>query len=186
MSMILEKTRRRKLHADLRGRRSIWLFVLVLLLCVNTTCFGQTVIIHIVNAKNESPLKNEKVSISGISGKEETREEADRKLITKPTTPDLHLVTDAKGEAQFKLPKPVPAYIYVRAEVSGPLWDCTCLLRVSTEQVTQKGFMVTTHGNESARSKTSIQPKPGEVLIRLTPTSWWERVFYPFLRDYRL
>src|SRR5208282_9129 len=166
MSTILEKTRRRRFHADLKGRRNIWLFVLLLLLCVNTTCFGQTVIVRIVNATNESPLKNEKVSVSGISGKEETREEADRKLITKPTTPDLRLVTDAKGEAKFELPKPFPAYIYVRAEVSGPLWDCTCLLRVSTEQVTQKGFMVTTDDNESSRSKTPIQPKPGEVLIR--------------------
>jgi hypothetical protein len=144
------------------------------------------VTVRIVNATDESPPKNVKVLVSGINGKEETREEAHFKLITKPNTPDLRLVTDAKGEAQFQLPNPVPAYVYVRAELSRQLWDCTCLFRVPTEQVTQKGLMFATYDNESSRSKTSIQPKPGEVLICLTPTPRWEHLFYPLFRDYRL
>jgi hypothetical protein len=182
MGTILEKPHRRTFHADLKSHRKIWLFVLLLPLYVNGTCFAQTVTVRIVNATNESPLKNEKVFVPGINGKEETQDEAHFKLITKPNTPDLRLVTDVKGEAQFQLPNLVPAYVYVRAELSRPLWDCTCLFRVSTEQVTQKGFIVTTYDNERSRSKTSIQPKLGEVLIRLTPTPWWERLFYPLFR----
>lgn len=179
-----KKPRPKKHSSDFTSRRSIWgFFALFFLPFINTTCYGQTVMVRIVNATNERPLNKQKVSVSGISGKEETQEEARRKLITKPTTPDLRLVTDAKGEAQFELPKRVPAYIYVRAEVSGPLWDCTCLLRVSTEEVIQKGFMVTTHDNEGSRSKTSIQPRPGEILFRLRPTPWWVRVLWPLLKD---
>lgn len=181
-----KEKRCRKFLADLTSRRYIWFFALLLLPCVNTTCFGQTVKIRIVNASNESPVKKQKVSVSGISGKEETQEEAHRKLLTKPTTPDLRLVTDAQGEAQFELPKTAPAYFYVRAELSGPVWDCTCLVRVSTEGVMQKGFMVSPHEDEGSGSKPSIRLKPGEILFRLRPTPWWVRVLWPLLIDHRL
>jgi hypothetical protein len=177
-----KEKRCRKSPGHLTSRRYIWSLALLLLPCVGTTCFGQTVTIRIVNVTNESPVKKQKVSVSGISGKEETLEEARRKLVTKPTTPDLLLVTDAHGEAQFELPKTAPAYFYVRAEVSGPVWDCTCMVRVSTEDVVQKGFMVSPGDHEGSRSKPSIQPKAGEILFRLRPTPWWVRVLWPLVR----
>jgi hypothetical protein len=182
-----KKPCRKKHSSDFTSRRSIWFFALFLLPFINTTCYGQTVIVRIVNATNESPVKKQKVSVSGIGGKEETQEEAHRKLITKPTTPDLRLVTDDQGEAQFKLPKTASAYFYVRAELSGPVWDCTCLVRVSTEDAMQKGFMVSSpHGGEGLRGKPSIQPKPAEILFHLRPTPWWVRVLWPLLIDHRL
>jgi len=179
----MDKEKRcKKFPAELTSRRYIWVLALLLLPCVNATCFGQTVRIRIVNVANESPVKKQRVSVSGIGGKEETLEEAIRKLITKPTTPDLRLVTDAQGEAQFELPKTAPAYFYVRAELSGPVWDCTCMVRVSTEDVMQKGFTVSSPYDEGSRSKPSIQANPGEVLFRLRPTPWWVRVVWPLLR----
>jgi hypothetical protein len=179
------KPRNKKLSSNFTSRRSIWFFALFLFPFISMTCPGQTVRVRIVDSTNERPLDKQKVSVSGINGKERTQEEARRRLITKPTTPDLRIVTDAQGEAQFELPKPVPAYIYVRAEVSGPLWDCTCLLRVSTEELIQKGFVVTTDDNESSRRKSPIQPNPGEILLRLRPTPWWMRVLWPLLIDHR-
>jgi hypothetical protein len=187
MATFQKKLRCKESPINLWSRRYIWLLALLLLSCVNTTCFGQTVRIRIVNGTDETPVKDQRVSVSGISGKEETQQEANRQLLTKPTTPDLRLVTDARGEAQFELPKPAPAYFYVHAELSGPVWDCGCLVRVSTEEVMQKGFMVVNpHDNKGSRTKPSIQPKPGEILFNLTPTQWWVRVLWPFLTDHRL
>jgi hypothetical protein len=185
MTTILKKIRRKSFPVGLARRRYLWPFALLLLPCIDTMCLGQTVKIRIVNVTHESPVQKQEVFVSGIGAKEETQEEARRKLLTKPATPDLRLVTDAKGEAQFELPKPAPAYFYVHAKLSGPLWDCTCFVRVSSEDVMQKGFLIVSpHDDKGARSKPSIQPKPGEILFRLTRTQWWVRVLWPFLTDH--
>ena len=154
-------------------------FVFALLTAANIACFGQAVIIRIVNVTNESPVRNQYVYISGINGKVLSEQEERRKLLTKPISPELRLVTDSNGEAQFELPKPAPAYFYVRAVLSIPRWDCTCVVRVPTEEVMHKGFMTGSPYAERTPAKKSIQPKPGEILFGLRPTPWWWRILYP-------
>jgi hypothetical protein len=182
--MAYKNLRCKNFPPDLTNCRYIWCLALLLLPCAGTACFGQTVKIRIVNVTNENPVKNQKVSISGISGTGDTQEQERRKLLTKPSTPDLRLTTDANGEAQFELPKPAPDSFYVRAELSAPLWDCTCLVRVSTEEVMQKGFVTTPRGDKGSSINRSIQPKPGEILYRLRPTPGWVRIFWPLLLDH--
>jgi hypothetical protein len=157
-------------------------FALLFLSCLNAFCFGQTVSIRTANLTNESPVSNQHVYVSGISGKAALTEVDERlKLIKKPLTADLSLVTDATGRVEFDLPKPAPAYFYVRAALNGPHWDCTCLVRVSTEELVQKGFVVLSP--YAARGKPKpIQPKSGEVLFALRPLPLWVRVFWPLLK----
>jgi hypothetical protein len=160
--------------------RALHLRIIVLFLsCVNAVCFSQTVLISIVNVTNGRPVRNRPVYIAGISGKISSDLDERRKLLTKPATPELLLVTDANGEAHFELPNPAPAYFYVRAVLSDAHWDCTCLVRVSTEEVVRKGFMTISPYAEHKPSAKSIQPKPGEVLFGLRPTPWWWRILYP-------
>lgn len=168
-------------QAHLMGSRYIWFLALLLLPCVNTTCFGQTVTIRIVNVANETPVRNKKIDIFGITETGAAEQDERRKLITKSARPDLRFVTDANGEAKFELPKPAPTYFYVLADLSGPRWDCFCLVRVSTEEMTQKGFM--TRSAYSARTTPSVQPKPGEILFEVRPTPWWMQILYPLLKD---
>jgi hypothetical protein len=82
------------------------------------------VTIHIVDVTNESPVRNQHIYISGISRKAASEGDERLKLTTKPISADLSVITDNKGEARFDLPKPAPAYFYVRAALSGPHWDC--------------------------------------------------------------
>jgi hypothetical protein len=168
----------RNLSIGLTSLRHVLGLAVLLSGFTSLACFGQTVQIRIVNVANERPVTKQKITVAGISGKEDSQQEARRKLITKPTTPDLRLVTDDNGDAQFELPKPAPLHFYVRAELSGPLWDCSCLVRVSTEEVIQKGVMFSFEG---LRNKPRIQPKPGEILFRLRATSRWVRVLWPLL-----
>lgn len=154
-------------------------FVFALLSAANIACFGQTVIIRIVNVTNESPVRNRYVYISGMTGKPLSEQDERRKLLTKPISPELRLVTDANGEAQFELPKPAPAYFYIRAVLSIPRWDCTCVLRVSTEEVMRKGLMTESPYAERTPAKEPMQPRPGEVLFGLRPTPWWWWILYP-------
>jgi hypothetical protein len=66
-----------------------------------------------VNATNKSPVKNQKVSVSGIGGKEEAQQEADRKLITKPTTPDLRFVTPTAKPILNSRNRYLPTFMFV-------------------------------------------------------------------------
>jgi|SRR5271168_1417261 len=164
-------------------RRYLLGFALLVVGSANLTCFGQTITVRLIKATDGSPVARHKVLVAGISGNGVTPEEALRRLVTKPSTPELSLVTDAQGEVQITLPKPAPAYFYVRAVLSPHVWDCICLLRVSTEDAIQKGLLFDSHDGRS-RSGRSVRPKAGEITLRLRPNPLWVRVFWPLLVDH--
>jgi hypothetical protein len=144
---------------------------------VSFACFGQTVTVRIVNARDGKPVAAQKILVSGIYGNGDTPDEARRKLFAKHTSPDATFVTDAQGRVRFDLPTAPPASFYVRAVLRPPVWDCSCLVTVPTEELMHKGLWVGSHDD------ASIQPQPGEILFRISPTALWVRVFWPFLTD---
>jgi hypothetical protein len=144
---------------------------------VSCVCFGQTVTVRIVNAADGKPVAAQKILVSGTKGNGDTPDEARRKLIAKHTSPDETLVTDAQGRVHFDLPTVPPANFYVRAVLRPPVWDCSCVVTVPTEELLRKGLRVGSHDD------ASIQPQPGEILFRIRPTALWVRMFWPFLVD---
>lgn len=150
--------------------------------CLNPACLGQTVTIRVVNVTNGSPVGNERVYISGISGKAAGEEEELLKLKTKPIRADQTLTTNGKGEVEFILPQPAPGYFYVRTAVNESHWDCSCLVRISTDELVQKGFVRLSPNAARASTTPQIHPKPGEVVFALRPLSLWIRFFFPLLK----
>jgi hypothetical protein len=146
---------------------------------VGFACSAQTVTVRIINAADDKPVAAQKILISGIKGNGDTPDEARQKLIAKHTSPDVTLVTDAQGRVQFDLPSVPPANFYVRAVLRAPVWDCSCLVTVPTEELFRKGLWVGSHDDDS------IRLQPGEILFRIHPTAMWVRVFWPFLVDRR-
>jgi hypothetical protein len=142
---------------------------------VNAASFGQRVTIRVINL-NETPFKNKQVYISAQAA---SWKEAHLKLTGKPIRADLSLVTDNKGETAFDLPSPLPAYIYVRSVFSERVWDCTCLIRVSTDELLQKGTIFFSSPSARKKAKPSILPKAGEVLFVMKQTPLWWQLFYP-------
>jgi len=176
----------RKLLACCGQYRRAPIHILLLVLFFGPSSFGQSVTIRIVNATNGTPIRNQKISISGINGDSSKPDEQRHKLLTKPTTPDLQLVTDDMGEANFQLPNPARANFFVRPELKAQVWDCVCLSEVSTEEVMQKGIVVWNAYAEVRGAKPSPQPRPGEILFHLRPNPMWVRVLWPLLIDHRL
>jgi hypothetical protein len=164
------------LHVTRRGYIS-W-FALLFLFFLSAASFGQRVTIRIINFTNGSPFINKQVYISGIRSQTAANENERLKLTRKPIQADLSLVTDNKGETSFDLPNPAPAYLYIRPVFSDRVWDCTCLVRVPTEEVLQKGYIVTS-SYATRKSKPSIQPTAGEVLFVMKRTPLWWRILYP-------
>jgi len=167
----------RNLSIGLTGHRHVLGLVVLLSGFVSYACFGQTVTVRIINAGNGKPVAAQKILVAGIKGDGDTRDEARQKLIAKHTSPDLTLVTDAEGRVRFDLPTAPPASFYVRAVLRPPVWDCSCLVTVQTEELMRKGLWV------GPRDDTSTQPQPGEILFRIRPTAGWVRVFWPLLVD---
>lgn len=181
----------KQLHSDYELGMSSRVFTMWKTLCICSlvllffpgigACFGQTVCIRIVNEADKRPLENQQVLILGITsfaaGKNVQRE-----MTVKPIKYDLRLSSDANGEAQFELPKPAPEYFYVRAVLSGPVWDCPCAVRVSTRELVQKGLTIRNAPAEAAHTRPPIQPKPRQVLFSVRPTPLWERILYPIAK----
>jgi hypothetical protein len=157
--------------------RHLLAFAVLLSGFTSLACFGQTVTVRIINAGNGKPVAAHKILVSGIRGSSETPDEARRKLAAKHPSPDLTLLTDAQGRVQFDLPNAPPADFYVRAVLRSPVWDCSCLITVPTEKLMRKGLWIGPHDD------SSVQPQPGEILLRIRPTALWQRVFWPFLVD---
>jgi hypothetical protein len=151
--------------------RYAWQLVSLLLLCVPTACFGQTVTIRLINATNGSGLPKQQVSVSGLHEKDSPTDK-----------PELRLVTDDNGEAQFELPKPVPVHFTVHADISDARWHCDCMAFVATTEVMQKGFMTRPPDDEVTPTQPAAQLKPGYILFRARPTPWWVRVLYPLMK----
>jgi hypothetical protein len=162
----------------------LWLFAPLLFSLVGTESAAQTVRIRLVNSTNGTPMTNLKISVFGVSGKANAQPEDPRRLLDKHATPDVRLVTDANGEAHFDLPNPAPDHFYIH-ELPGPAWDCTCLVRVVTEEVSLKRRTISNSQEGLSPGNVSTQPAPGEIVFRLKPTPWWVRVFWPLLVDYR-
>jgi len=155
---------------------------IVFLSCVNAASFGQTVSIRLVKIGDESPVRNQRLYVSGIGGTPTNERDERLRLVNEPSTADLSLVTDTMGRAAFELPKHAPAYFYIRAALSTPHWDCTCVVRLSTEEVADRGFVVLTPYAARWKRNQLIQPKAGEVLFVLRPLPLWFRLFFPVLK----
>ena len=155
---------------------------ILLVICFASPCFGQTLKIRVLNDANNSAVENQRISISGITGNVGSPDEEREKLLGKHLKPDLRLVTDAKGEARFDLPNPAPAYFYVRLELSASHWDCTCLVRVSTEEVTTTGLKVRSAYDQRRPGKRPIKPDQDEILFSLRPLPLWVRVLWPLVK----
>lgn len=118
------------------------------------------------------------VYVSRLRAQATTMREELLKLSKKPIRADVSLVTNSKGEIAFDLPKSVPAYLYVRPVFGERDWDCSCFVRVPTDELLQKGFLVLTP-SAARKPKPSIQPKAKEILFVMRRTPLWWRILYP-------
>jgi hypothetical protein len=167
----------RNLSIGLTTVRHALAFTVFLSGCLGGACFGQTVTVRIVNAEDGKPVAAHKILISGINGKSYTPDQARQNLTVKHGSADATLVTDAQGRVQFDLPADPPPSFYVRAVLRPPVWDCSCVVTVHTEELLRKGLWF------GSRDDASSELRPGEIIFRIRPNPLWVRVFWPFLVD---
>jgi len=153
-------------------------FTVLFLCCANAVSFGQRVTVRVVNLDG-TPFTDKQVYVSGLSAQATTMHDEWLKLTKKPIRADLSLTTDGKGETTFDLPKPVPAYIYVRPVFSKRVWDCNCFVRIPTDELLQKGYITGSPYDPRKESKPVIQPEARELVFVMRRTPLWWQLLYP-------
>ena len=126
-------------------------------------------------------MGNVAVYVSGLGDGAVADRDVRHKLFSKPIRADLHLTTDANGEAVFSLPKSVPDHFYVRAILNGSRWDCACAPRVSTEKLLQEGLTFISPWAERKHQQPA-RPRAGEIIFGLRPLPLWVRVLWPLMK----
>ena len=140
--------------------------------------FWPKVTVRVVNLDG-TPFTDKQVYVSGLSAQATTMHDEWLKLTKKPIRADLSLTTDGKGETTFDLPKPVPAYIYVRPVFSKRVWDCSCFVRIPTDELVQKGYITGSPYDPRKESKPVIQPEARELVFVMRRTPLWWQLLYP-------
>jgi len=137
----------------------------------HAACFGQTIRIRVVNEKNGHPLPKQPISITLLYEKSEKT----------PAKYDaaLNIETDEKGESQFSLPEPAPAHLAAQVHLTSEHWHCGCGVLMVTQELIQKGIV----GPRSNETANAVKAEPKEILFLARPFTFFERLFYPFLKE---
>jgi hypothetical protein len=148
-----------------------------LLLWVGPFCLAQAITIRVIDARDGRPLLKQAVSVSFLYDKKYDKE------IPQKRPAALNFETDSNGEAHFKLPEPVPAHFSAQARLDESRWKCACGILGSTDDLLRKGAgwpVATTHSKKSA---DLFNPVPGGILFVARPLSFFERLFYPIMKE---
>jgi hypothetical protein len=145
----------------------------LLLVWSSSHCFSQVITVRIINDKNGHALPGQRISVSLFYGKGET---APEKYESK-----LSLETDANGVAQFALPQPAPAHLWVGAGLPSQYWFCSCNTRAleGTQELIEKGIV----GRLDSKSSKVPDAKPGQIVFVARPYNLLERILYPLLKE---
>ena len=149
-------------------RNLIW----PLLVWLSAVCSSQVITVRIINERNGHALPRQKISVSLFYGKGEP---APQKYDSQ-----LSLKTDANGVAQFTLPEPPPAHLWVGAGLPSQYWFCSCNTgaRTATQEVIEKGM----GGRIDSKSKVP-DAKPGEIVFAARRYNLFYRILYPLLKE---
>src|SRR5208283_1899551 len=134
---------------------------LVLLLC--PVCLAQSVRVRVVNGKDGRPLPKQAVSVQFFYEK------------PAKVSPPLHLETDFKGEAQFSIPEPTPAHLFVHVALAYEYWHCACGFMGDTETVVHKGVLEAA-GDTKKTPTAPANPEPGHIVFVARPLTFVERL----------
>jgi len=154
---------------NLSNMKSVFLYLsCIAFLLSGLVCSGQTVTFRVITDAGK-PLEKRKVSFS-IDGFK-NGEPVGRGQIQE---------TDKNGEATFTLPSPSPDFFFFYVNLGSPYWYCSCNGIPKTQRVVQSGILQSAASKES---KSSFEPKPGQVLVVARKFSFIDRLLYPLMKD---
>jgi hypothetical protein len=142
----------------------------VFVLLVFPTCFAQSVRIRVIDDKDGRGLPKQSVSVQFFYEKPAS------------VSPPLHLETDSNGEAQFTIPEPTPAHLFVHVALTSEHWHCGCGFMGNTETVVHDGILEGLPAKAKAPS-VPANAEPGYIVFVARPFTLIERLLYPLEKE---
>jgi hypothetical protein len=137
---------------------------ILLALCLCPLCFGESLVVQVLNGKDGKPLPDQYVAMQ-------------LHFPSTDTTMALNARTDANGEARFQLPKTPPDTLEVEVELSQPGLRCPYHVHSSMESVMHEGLKVVGRIRAS-KLAAPIQPAPGHIVFVARPSLLLEKVLF--------
>jgi hypothetical protein len=91
-------------------------------------------------------------------------------------------VTDTKGKVQIILPDPAPKYLSFSLQINWARWRCSSSDVVLTQDLIQQGIVGRIPPKRS-KDDVPIKATPGEIVFPARPLSFFERLFYPVMKE---
>jgi hypothetical protein len=139
---------------------------LFLVLCLGPLCFGESVVVQVLNGMDGTPVRDQFVTMQ-------------LRNASAKTVMALNSRTDSNGKAHFLLPQTTPESLNVEVQLSAPALHCTCQTLVKTEAVIREGLVVSRRIRNS-RLSAPIQPAPGHIVFVARPSSLLEKVLFDY------
>jgi hypothetical protein len=138
-------------------------------------CLAQPVTIRVIDVHDGHPLQKEQVSLNLLYEREQKKPASYESLQTG--------VTDASGEVQFQIPDPAPAHFSAMVHLTTEYLICGCWVLGTTQDLLQKGIIGPVPSARSEKSDVALHAAPALILILARPMSFWERLFYPIMKE---
>jgi len=139
---------------------------ILLALCLCPLCFGETVVVQVLNGRDGKPVTDQLVAMQ-------------LHFPNTDTMMGLNARTDANGEAHFQLPKTTPERVEVEVEVEFTQVGLHCPYHVhgTMQSVMSEGLMVAARMRDPKLS-APIQTSPGHIVFVARPSVRWQTVLF--------
>ena len=144
--------------------------LVALLLC--PLCFGESIVVHVLDEKHGQPLPHEAVVLRLTYG-DKAKAAGIHEMV-------MNLDTDSNGEAQFLMPSEKLDSLDVRVNLTDYSGRCSCRIVADPEKVLRDGVTVGPHMSRSAKSSTNALSQPGQIFFVVRPYSLLERVLFSY------
>ena len=135
-----------------------------LVLCLAPLCFGEMMVVKVLNGSDGAPVSDQFVTVEFRSGK--------------TATVDVRK-TDSSGEARFPMPEVKPETLGVEVHFTARGLHCSCRVQTQTETVVREGLIVSPRIRHP-KTPSAIQAGPGNIVFVARPTSFLEKVLYEY------
>jgi hypothetical protein len=141
---------------------------LLLVLSLAPLCFGESVVVEVLNGGNGQPVPGQVVTMSFHYAKVEGAK--DHVVVVSRSTGE-------DGAALFAMPSGGPEILEIAVNLKAAFLHCSCRAVTSTESVTREGLMLSSRILGSKSSVPTPQ-KPGHVIFVARPAKLFEKVLF--------
>ena len=140
---------------------------LAIVLCLAPACFGELVVIKVLNGANGAGVANQLVTVQLRYAKSSGKRN------------DIQISrTDSDGELRFLVRDIRPESLEVNVQVEEKGLRCSCRVKTEPETVLRKGLVVSR--GSLRKTAPAVEAQPAEIVFIARPSGFLEKMMYEY------